>query len=220
MPKVKKKKEVLQVIPRESRDTKDYNEALRDGSWPKEREWADSIMASNQRKGLKFKLDKLTRGRGNCFHIAVLQQMNRSEIFEKLNDAEKRLAETMDHNSFREKVVFMIQNSNNPEVKEMEVAYNIAKEAVLPTDVPMIPWSKYWLNMMKDGIWAEVWFIKATAMLLRVDIQMMDTTAEASYTIHGCDDPRGTLYIGVFNNTHFQSLLKDEPKEDKDFHFS
>ena len=38
MPKVKKKKEVLQVIPRESRDTKDYNEALRDGSWPKERE--------------------------------------------------------------------------------------------------------------------------------------------------------------------------------------
>ena len=50
MPKVKKKKKVLEVIPRESRDTKDYNEALRDGSWPKEREWADSIMASNQRK--------------------------------------------------------------------------------------------------------------------------------------------------------------------------
>ena len=50
MPKVKKKKKVLEVIPRESRDTKDYNEALRDGSWPKEREWADSIMGFKSEK--------------------------------------------------------------------------------------------------------------------------------------------------------------------------
>ena len=154
-----KKKRKGEVIPRESRDTKDYNEALRDGSWPKEREWADAIMDSNQRKGLKFKLDKVTRGRGNCFHIAVLQQMNRATVFEKLDNDEKKLAETMDHKSFREKVVFMVQNSGNSEVKEMEVSYNFTKEAVLPTDMPMPPWCKYCQNMRKDGIWAEICFL-------------------------------------------------------------
>ena len=94
MTKVKKKKIIPEVIPRESRDTKDYNEALRDGSWPREREWAEAIMDSNRRKGLKFKLDKLTRGRGNCFHISVLQQLNRRIVFDKLDNDEKKLAET------------------------------------------------------------------------------------------------------------------------------
>ena len=151
MTKVKKKKITPEVIPRESRDTKEYNEALRDGSWPKEREWAEAIMDSNQSKGLKFKLDKLTRGRGNCFHIAVLQQMNRRIVFEKLDEDEKKLAETMNYKSFREEVVFMIQNSGNPEVRELEVTYNIAREAAPPTELPMPPWNKYWQNMRKDG---------------------------------------------------------------------
>ena len=213
MAKVKKKKIIQDVIPRESSDTKDYNEALRDGSWPRERQWAEAIMDSNESKGLKFKLDKLTRGRGNCFHISVLQQMNRRIVFEKLDNDEKKLAESMDHKSLREKVVFMILNSGNPEVKDLEVVYNIAREAVLPTDTPMPPWNKYWQNMRKDGIWADIWFIRATAMFLKVNFQIMDTTSESSYPVCGGDDPRETLYIGAFNNTHFQSLLKDEPEE-------
>ena len=146
-----KKKKKEEVIPRESRDTKDYNEALRDGSWPKEREWANAIMDSIQSKRLEFKLDKLTRGRGNCFHIAVLQQMNRTEIFEKLNDDEKKLAETMDHKALRERVVSMVQNSDNPEVKEIEFTYNLDRDAALPTDIPLPPWCKYWQNMRDDA---------------------------------------------------------------------
>ena len=42
----------------------------------------------------------------------------------------------------------------------------------------------------------------------------MDNTAESSYPVYGGDNLRETLYIGVFNNTHFQSLLKDEPEEE------
>ena len=68
---------------------------------------------------------------------------------------------------------------------------------------------------MKDGIRADIWFIKVTAIILTVKIQIIYTSAVASpyYTIQGCDDPRETLFKGVINNTHSQSLLKDEPEE-------
>ena len=49
---------------RERPDTMDYQEALEDPAWKNEVRWADDIMESNSRLGLKyFKLDQLTKGR-------------------------------------------------------------------------------------------------------------------------------------------------------------
>ena len=60
----------------------DYMEAAVDPAWQNEKNWADKIMESNKRLGLDFfKLDKLTKGEGSCFMIAIIQQLNRTEVF-------------------------------------------------------------------------------------------------------------------------------------------
>ena len=76
--KLKKKKKRWRERP----DTIDYEEALKDPAWENEIRWAVDIMTSNRRLGLDhFKLDKLTKGEGSCFPLAVLQQLNREEVF-------------------------------------------------------------------------------------------------------------------------------------------
>ena len=63
-------------------NTMDYMEAAVDPAWQNEKNWADKIMESNKRLGLDFfKLDKLTKGEGSCFMIAIIQQLNRTEVF-------------------------------------------------------------------------------------------------------------------------------------------
>ena len=58
----------------------DYEEALRNGSWLTEREYADKILSACRKLGLRMKLDKLTKGDGNCFMISILQQLQSKDI--------------------------------------------------------------------------------------------------------------------------------------------
>ena len=46
-----------------------------------ERRIAAEIMQTVNRLALPFKLDRLTEGLGNCFPIAIIQQLRRPEIF-------------------------------------------------------------------------------------------------------------------------------------------
>ena len=43
------------------------------------------------RLGLPFKLDQLTEGLGNCFPIAINQQLRRPEILNQLNSTNKMM---------------------------------------------------------------------------------------------------------------------------------
>ena len=64
-------------------DTFDYSEAAKNPAWANEKKWADKILESNKRLGIDiFKVDELTKGEGSCFMIAVIQQLNREEVFE------------------------------------------------------------------------------------------------------------------------------------------
>ena len=67
-----------------SNQTLDYNESLEKKKWISERKHADLILASCRRFKLNLKLDRLTRGEGNCFMVAVLQQLRRPEVYENL----------------------------------------------------------------------------------------------------------------------------------------
>ena len=57
----------------------DYVEAKRNNVWKTERELAEDIIESLTRNEVidVFKIDKLTRGKGNCFMIATIQQLGR-----------------------------------------------------------------------------------------------------------------------------------------------
>ena len=55
----------------------DYVEAKQNDVWKIERKLADDIIESLTRNGVVdvFKIDKLTKGEGNCFMIATIQQL-------------------------------------------------------------------------------------------------------------------------------------------------
>ena len=56
-----------------------------------ERQIAEEIMNTIRRLQLPFKLDQLTEGLGNCFPIAIIQQLRRPEISSQLRPATRRL---------------------------------------------------------------------------------------------------------------------------------
>ena len=52
---------------------------------------ANEIMQTVRALGLPLKLDELTEGLGNCFPIAILQQLRRPEICTQLEVSKKSL---------------------------------------------------------------------------------------------------------------------------------
>ena len=77
--------EIPIVIPKNvapKTETMDYKESFKYTSWAMERELADKILTNLKNKGLNFKLDDLTQGKGSCFMVAILQQMKRKDIQE------------------------------------------------------------------------------------------------------------------------------------------
>ena len=63
-----------------------------DDKFQTERKIANEIMAKILELQLPFKLDQPTEGLGNCFPIAIVQQLHRPEIFNQLRPTVKRLA--------------------------------------------------------------------------------------------------------------------------------
>ena len=42
-------------------------------------------------------------------------------------------------------------------------------------------WDEYWNYMLKDGIWADNWFVQATALFLELDYWIMDTSCSKEH---------------------------------------
>ena len=62
-----------------------------DDKFQTERKIADEIMAKILELQLPFKLDQPTEGLGNCFPIAIVQQLQRPEILKQLRSSVQRL---------------------------------------------------------------------------------------------------------------------------------
>ena len=213
MASLKKKKR-----KRERPDTLDYEEALRDPSWDKERKWADDIMASNKRLGLWYlKLDELTKGEGSCFVIAVVQQLRSNDIFHNLGEDLRQLASTMSHHLLRFKVEEFICRLkwNDQRVLALKDFFNMDQAAKAAAGEKTKTWEEYWKSMLVDNEWADGYFIRATAWYLNMEIQIMDTKCkedepyykiDGDFTGNGCTD---VLYIGYVSGVHYQSLLVD-----------
>ena len=213
----KKKKKKRKREEMERPDTMDYQEALKDPAWDNERRWADDIMKSNRRLGLVlFKLDQLTKGKGSCFPIAVVQQLNREEVYERNSREDLRhLARAKDQHMLRVKVKDFIcrLNRNHQKVRELREFFYIDQAAKAEAGEQTETLEEYWEKMLKDTTWADGYFIRATAWFLQMEIQIMDTKCteeEPYYTIDGdftgecCTD---ILYIGYVSEVHYQSLL-------------
>ena len=153
--------------------TMEYSEAVRKDIWKSERNAADAILKHCWLLKLPMKLDKLTIGVGNCFMVAVLQQLRRQEVYNNLSNELKHMADCLDQMKLRKVVVdFIRQLPEHPQV-------NYMKERFAP-DPNVIngpkTWNEYWEMMLIDCNWASGDFVQATAWYLHHDIWIMDTS--------------------------------------------
>ena len=196
--------------------TMEYSEAVSKDIWASERSAADAILKQCRQLKLPVKLDKLTQGVGNCFMVAVLQQLRRNEIHSNLGDDLKQMANDLDQMKLRRFVVdFIRQRKDHPQVIYM-------KERFAP-DLEVFngpkSWEEYWERMLLDCNWADGDFVQATAWYLNCDLWIIDTSCTKQLPfIKVCGnmdvedsspeivDP---LLIGCTTGIHFQSLLFD-----------
>ena len=206
--------EIPIVIPKEkapNTETMDYKESFKYKSWAMERELADKILTNLKKKGLNFKLDDLTQGKGSCFMVAILQQMKRRDVQVYLSEEQKAIKNSLE---FRWCVNrFRIRNANHEKLQNMKMLYKATS--------PKVPWEVYWREMTVEKPimeWADGWFIQVTAWYLGLDLDIYDTACEEwpyITVIEGNidnpeDGPPVQLDLGYLHNAHYQSLLWDE----------
>ena len=194
-----------------SSDVLDYNSAFRFQAWKRERKWADLIMGHVTRNNLPLHLDMLTRGEGNCFMIAVMQQLQQIDVYRNSRKDVQNLADEFDHMRFRKSVKDFIKNSKDPRISDIKSNYMVAKAAGIETK----SWDEYWETKMEPGTWADSYFLLASAYFLDKDLVIVDTACNPEspfYTINGTLQPSNQqpLILGLVTHTHFQSLLTTE----------
>ena len=116
-----------------------------------ERKIANEIMDTINRLQLPFKLDQLTEGLGNCFPIAIIQQLRRPEILSQLRSAPKRLIRTPNgHSLLRQSVHQFIVKSRSPRVAMLKVQYEETDGLVNGET-----WEQYWARMIINKTWVD-----------------------------------------------------------------
>ena len=172
-------------------------------------------MDTIHRLELPFKLDQLTEGLGNCFPIAIIQQLRRPEISCQLRPATRRLLKCeTGHHLLRKSVHQFIIKSKSPRINELKSQYE-------ETDglVGGETWNEYWTRMTIDRTWVDYWFVQATAWYLQLDIWIVATsnTEESPYIevngnlADGSKPSHGPMItLGTKSNSHFQSILPIE----------
>ena len=111
-----------------------------------EQQIADEIMATVHRLQLPFKLDELTEGLGNCFPIAIIQQLRRPEILNQLRPTTRRLVRYgAGHTLLRQNVHQFIMKSKSPRVAALRLQYEETDGLVSGEN-----WNQYWTRMITD----------------------------------------------------------------------
>ena len=170
---------------------------------------ADNIMKNIRRLGLRFTLDELTLGDGNCFFRGILQQCKREEIYSSLPEEVKVFVDSMDHYGFRKWIKECVFASNHVRVQQETL------EPFLPK-----PWGQYWSGnyMMKNGFWVDdpmvrctAWFLKMDFMIISEDNDDLQCVTRIPGNIDDETVPIGgpPLCLGFASN-HYQSVLPFE----------
>ena len=177
-----------------------------------EKKLAQEIMDVVCKLQLPLKLDELTRGEGNCFPLAVLQQCKRKEIFSYIRPSVKRIVSVKDgHSVLRREVTKFIMTSKTQRISKFRTQYEETDGAF-----NNVPWNEYWTKMVTDKTWVDFWFIQATAWYLQLDMWIITTSStysspyiEISGNLEECGIPfdRPILLLGTKSNCHYQSLL-------------
>ena len=72
---------------------------------------ADMLTGKINEFGLHLRVDDITPGKGNCFFIAVIQQLRRQDIYCNLPGQLKKMADEWDHLALRRAVCTFAKSS-------------------------------------------------------------------------------------------------------------
>ena len=121
---------------------------VQEGQLQMERRIADEIMETVDKLGLPFRLDQLTKGEGNCFLVAIIQQCKRPEIFSELTPLLRRVVkQRTGHTTLRSSVQNVVTKSKLPIVARLKAQYE-----QYDSDIRGENWDKYWQRMTQDNI--------------------------------------------------------------------
>ena len=202
----------------------EYSEAMKKDIWEGERRAADAILKHCQLLKLPIKLDSLTLGVGNCFMVAVLQQLRRPELHNNLSDELKQMSVGLDQMKLRRFVVtFISQKQDNPQIIYMKERFAPDPELI---NGPK-SWEEYWEKMLHDCNWADGDFVQATAWFLKHDLWIVDTSCTEQHPfikVNGNFNNADSLEInveplllGTTTGSHYQSLMFDQELINKQF---
>ena len=131
-------------VQKNCEETMNYRDSFNYHGWSGERKLADQIMIHVKRHKLQLKLDRLTKGAGDCFMVAVLQQLQREEVFVSCTEEVQRIAEMLDHQKLRRCVKdFVTRSYRLKKVKEMKENYNAAVDADSESGRKTRSWNQY-----------------------------------------------------------------------------
>ena len=157
--------------------------------------------------GLNLKLDDITPGKGNCFFIAVIQQLRRPEIYPTVSRSLQQMAGAWDHLALRKAVCSYAKSS-------AEVA---ARKEFFLYSMNGVPWDTYWGpdHMMRSFVWVDAAAVQVSAWFLGMDLLILSNSSNhQSPLTRICssyddivDGARKEILIGARTDSHYQSLL-------------
>ena len=124
-----------------------------DKDWHKARGWALQMMDSVRGLREEFVLDFITKGDGNCFPTAILQQIRRPDVIQnqRSHDPINLLMKTQA--GLRRSVFEFLTRSTHPLIQSWKQNFK---------NITDMEWKDYWSYkyMLKSGIWADEIFIR------------------------------------------------------------
>ena len=90
----------------------DIEETFKYDDWKISRELAEEMMRTIPGLQEEFELDQITLGDGACFYTAVIQQLRRPDINERLSSMNRTLSKSADPRSFKFMVRRFMKNMN------------------------------------------------------------------------------------------------------------
>ena len=168
---------------------------------------ANMLKAQISKFGLNLHVDDITPGRGNCFFVAVIQQLRRPDIYPTLSRTLQQIADRWDHLTLRKAVCSFAKTS--PEVASRREFFLYSTGGV--------PWDVYWGpdHLMKPTIWVDAASVQVTAWFLGMDLLIVSDSSNSQdpfSRIHSSFDdvPNGStkeILLGAKTDVHYQSLL-------------
>ena len=169
----------------------------------------DRVLKILQKYELPFQMDEETKGDGNCFIWALLQQCQRPEIKGSISKEVQEMSDTSNQQQFRYAVKNFVMNSMEERLVDYTEEFNAFSETK--------PFSEYWSTayMLKSGVWADEMFIQAAAYFLGKDIHI-HTEYQNQYkctvmyaNMHEIQVPLPgiPLQLAYLENLHYQSII-------------